>query len=146
MHAGLPHKDDSRPSPPLRASPANSYTAGQPSHTQVPPLHSRLIIWVKLFLTACLLHSLATCDLQLSKLPKLCQGVVVQLQQMLQLGILRFDRQYPGIRWCYLSVFVLGHYCTAHELASNHQTLHTSCISTTACFVIVVCPVMVLCD
>ncbi|KAA6422373.1 MAG: clathrin assembly factor [Trebouxia sp. A1-2] len=31
---GLPHKDDSRPSPPLRASPANSYTAGQPSYSQ----------------------------------------------------------------------------------------------------------------
>ena len=72
MHAGLPHKDDSRPSPPLRASPANSYTAGQPSHTQVALLHNRLIIWVNLLLTACVLHSLATtCDLQLSKSPKL---------------------------------------------------------------------------
>lgn len=35
LSAGLPSKDDSRPSPPLRASPANSYTAGHPPSAQV---------------------------------------------------------------------------------------------------------------
>lgn len=34
---GLSGREDSKPSPPLRASPANSYTAGQPSHGQAYP-------------------------------------------------------------------------------------------------------------